>query len=305
MTTAQPVAESPKLGHPTHPLRRALVASALTLGLVLVMALNPDAVRVFAASPFGELRSPGESAFIAAHRGDRSDAPENTLPAFQSAFNSGFAYVETDLQLTRDGQVVLMHDTTVDRTTNGTGSVANKTLDELRKLDAGSWYDEQFRGTLVPTLAEFLDLLADSDSRALLELKGDWTPEEVRSMIAEIFPRGVQNRVSFASFSKISLASLSEVAAAFPRIVLRKTLPKDPVALVQKYTASAIMTRTEELEQRPEVVEEMHDAGLGVLLYTLNDRESWAEALALGVDGIATDRPSALDGWIAQTAPGT
>ena len=192
------------------------------------MALNPDAVRVFAASPFGELRSPGESAFIAAHRGDRSDAPENTLPAFQSAFNSGFAYVETDLQLTRDGQVVLMHDTTVDR-----------------------------------------------------------------------------NRVSFASFSKISLASLSEVAAAFPRIVLRKTLPKDPVALVQKYTASAIMTRTEELEQRPEVVEEMHDAGLGVLLYTLNDRQSWAEALALGVDGIATDRPSALDGWIAQTAPGT
>ena len=305
MATSQPGAASPKLGHPTHPRRRALVASALTLGLVLVMALNPDAVRVFAASPFGELRSPGESAFIAAHRGDRSDAPENTLPAFESAFESGFAFVETDLQLTRDGHVVLMHDPSVDRTTNGTGNVASMTLEELRTLDAGAWYDERFRGTLVPTFGEFLDLLAASESRALLELKGDWTPTEVRSMLAEIFPRGVQNRVAFASFSKESLTSLAEAAAVFPRIVLRKTLPEDPVALVEKYFASAIMTRTEELEARPDVVEAMHEAGLGVLLYTLNDRESWAEALALGVDGIATDRPSALDGWIAQTAPGT
>lgn len=304
MATTHPE-PGPGLAHPVHPLRRALVASALTLGLVLVILLNPDAVRVYAANPLGGLRSPGEPAFIAAHRGDRADAPENTLPAFAAAFERGFAYVETDLQLTRDGQVVLMHDATVDRTTNGTGRVSQLTLEELRELDAGSWYGEEHRGTRVPTLAEFLDLLARSDSRALLELKGDWTPAEVRAVLVDVYPRGVQNRIAFASFSEDSLASLAIAAPAFPRIVLRKSLPKDPVAAVERFDAIAIMTRTEELERRPDVVATMHAAGYGVLLYTLNTQSSWAEALALGVDGIATDRASALDGWIARTAPGT
>jgi glycerophosphoryl diester phosphodiesterase len=77
------------------------------------------------------------------------------------------------------------------------------------------------------------------------------------------------------------------------------------VAVAQRYDVIAIMTRSSALEARPDTIEQMHAAGLGVLLYTLNSEERWGEALAYGVDGIVTDMPSALDAWIAQTAPGT
>src|SRR6478609_8641943 len=113
----------------THPVRRALASAVVTLALVAVLLLVPDAVRVYATNMMGGLRAPGEPAFIAGHRGDRASAPENTLPAFEAAFASNLEFVETDVQLTADGQPVLMHDDTVDRTTDGAGSVSDLTLD--------------------------------------------------------------------------------------------------------------------------------------------------------------------------------
>src|SRR5690606_4836477 len=98
------------------------------------------AVRVYATNMIGSLRAPGEPAFIAGHRGDRASAPENTMAAFEAAFASDLEFVETDVQLTADGVPILMHDDTVDRTTNGTGAVAELSLAALRALDAGSWY---------------------------------------------------------------------------------------------------------------------------------------------------------------------
>ena len=87
-------------------------------------------------------------------------------------------------------------------------------------------------------------------------------------------------------------------------MILRRVLPVDPVEIAGRYGAIAIMTRASALEDRPDAVAEMHAAGLGVLLYTLNSEEGWSEALSYGVDGIVTDEPSALDEWIAATAPG-
>ena len=125
----------------------------------------------------GDARSPGDAAFVASHRGDSASAPENTIPAVESAIAGGFAYVEVDVVLTKDGQPVLMHDRTVDRTTNGHGKVAELTLAEVRALDAGAWFDASFAGTRVPTLEEFLDVLAASNSKGLIELKGVWDAE--------------------------------------------------------------------------------------------------------------------------------
>ena len=287
----------------THPVRRAFASALLTLALVAVLLLVPDAVRVYAHNMMGELRAPGEPAFIAAHRGDSSRAPENTLPAFAEAFRASPEFVEADVQLTLDGQPVIMHDETVDRTTDGSGAVSDHTLDEIRALDAGSWYDPAFTGTQVPTLDEFLDALADSRKKALLELKGHWVASDIETIMVGIYARGVQNRIVFASFNLTTVAYLAEAAPAIPRVIIKRDLPSDPVALTRFYGAIAILTSPTSLENDPGVVERMHDAGLGVLVYTLNSSQRWEEALAFGVDGIITDKPRKLGGWIAEPRP--
>jgi glycerophosphoryl diester phosphodiesterase len=290
----------------THPLARASLAGALTVATVLVLVLVPQAVQAYAPSLIGPLRAPGEPAFVAGHRGDRADAPENTMPAFEAAFASGLDIVETDVQLTADGHPVLLHDPTVDRTTDGTGAVADLTLAEVEALDAGSWYAKEFAGTRIPQLGEFLDLLAATPrKRALVELKEYWTPDEIGIVLSEVYARGVQNRVVFAGIHLGTIANLGATAPAIPRVIIRRDLPADPVGLARFYGAIAILTTPWSLETDPDAVAEMHAAGLGVLLYTLNSEKRWREATAYGVDGIVTDKPSRLDDWLAQTAPGT
>ena len=290
----------------THPLARASFAGALTVATVLVLVLVPDAVQAYAPNLIGTLRAPGESAFVAGHRGDRADAPENTMPAFEAAFAGGLDVVETDIQLTSDGFPVLLHDPTVDRTTNGKGAVADLTLEQVEALDAGSWYAKEFAGTRIPQLGEFLDLLAATPhKRALLELKEYWTPQDIGVVLAQIYARGVQNRVVFAGFHLGTIANLGDTAPAIPRVIIRRDLPEDPVGLASFYGAIAIMTSPWSLETYPDAVSDMHAAGLGVLVYTLNSEKRWTEATSYGVDGIVTDTPSDLDGWLAATAPGT
>ena len=216
----------------THPIARASFAATLTVATVLVLVLVPDAVQAYAPNLIGALRTPGEPAFVAGHRGDRADAPENTLPAFEAAFASGLDVVETDVQLTADGFPVLLHDPTVDRTTNGSGAVANLTLDQVEALDAGSWFDKSFAGTRVPRLGEFLDLLAATPhKRALVELKDYWTRDDIRKILTDVYVRGVQNRIVFAGFHLGTIANLADVAPAIPRVIIRRDLPGNPVGL--------------------------------------------------------------------------
>lgn len=290
----------------THPFARATLAAALTVCTTLVLILVPDAVQAYAPNLMGTLRTPGEPAFVAGHRGDRADAPENTIPAFEAAFASGLAVVETDVQLTADGYPVLLHDPTVDRTTDGTGAVADLTLAQVQALDAGSWFAPEFTGTRIPQLAEFLDLLAATPrTRALIEFKDFWTREQIAGVLADVFARGVQNRVVFASFNLNSIDNLALAAPAIPRVIIRRDLPVDPVGLARFYGAIAIMTSPWSLATYPDAVADMHAAGLGVMLYTLNSEKRWKDATAYGVDGIVTDEPSQLDEWLAATAPGT
>jgi glycerophosphoryl diester phosphodiesterase len=289
----------------THPARRGLVSAAVTVALMAVFLLVPDASRVYASNMMGALRTPGEPAFVAGHRGDRATAPENTIPALAAALDGPLDFVETDVQLTADGVAVLIHDETVDRTTDGTGAVAELTAAELAQLDAGSWFAPEFAGTRIPTLVEFLDLFAGSHKKALVELKGFWTAAQIRSILDDIYARGVQDRIIFASFDLTTVENLRDAAPAFPRVIIRRDLPSDPVALTRFYGAIAILTSPASLERDEHAVSDMHAAGLAVLVYTLNSEERWSEALAYGVDGIITDVPSRLDGWIAATAPGT
>ena len=110
--------------------------------------------------------------YCCAHRGDRKNAPENTLPAVQLAVEKGAHQIEIDVQRTQDDCLIIMHDSTVDRTTNGSGRVAEMDFAALRKLDAGAWFSESFADTQVPTLEEILDVIPH-DVFCNVHLKGD------------------------------------------------------------------------------------------------------------------------------------
>ena len=145
---------------------------------------------------------------MAAHRGDKDCRPENTLPAFRHAIELGSDGIETDIHQTKDGVLVMMHDHDVDRTTNGSGRVCEMTLSEIRKLDAGIKKGEAYRGTLVPTFDEFLDLTEPYPDLLLnLEIKdypgveGDVCYSTADKVIEAVERRGMGDRIMFNCFS--------------------------------------------------------------------------------------------------------
>ena len=147
--------------------------------------------------------------FVAAHRGWSEKYPENTMAAFRAAVEIGVDQLETDVRITKDGELVLIHDATVDRTTNGTGLVCEKTLAELRALDAGSYKGEAFRGEQIPTFIEFMEYVKDFPTMTLdIELK-EWATEGHEAVAYEVCDRvlaildeyGFADRVVINTFS--------------------------------------------------------------------------------------------------------
>lgn len=286
----------------TTPSRRPLAAAAAVVGLVLVMTLSPAPPRVQAANLFGTLHSPGDVSWVAGHRGGKDGAPENTIPAFELAVQGDADVIETDLQLTADGVPVLMHDFMLDRTTDGTGPVWASTWEQVSKLDAGSWYDPSFAGTRVPRLDDLLDIVRPTAKRIILELKGSWTDAQVQPVVDEIRSHQLEQRVMLAGFDIASLAAAQRTDPEIQRVVITHDVVGDPAVLAATCGAVAIVTSKEFLLSDPGVVERIHDEGLGVLVYTLNSSKTWSEAIALGVDGIITDKPLELDSWLATGA---
>ncbi len=133
---------------------------------------------------------------ISAHRGASATHPENTLVAIRAAVDAGAQQIEIDSRVTADGRVVLMHDKTVNDTTNGGGAVADLSFEEIRRLDAGSWFDERFAGERVPSLEEALDAIP-RDRWINLDVKGD--AEEARAAVRVVAARDQLDRVIFAT----------------------------------------------------------------------------------------------------------
>jgi glycerophosphoryl diester phosphodiesterase len=291
--------------HFEHRGRRVVFASLVSFALVAIFVANPNAAIAHSTNMIGSLRLPGEPAFIAAHRGDRSNYPENTLPGLRAVLDGDFNFVEMDIHLTADNVPVIIHDATVDRTTDGTGQVSMMTVAQLKRLDAGAWYSPKFAGTRIPTLDEFLQIFSTSKKEAMIELKGVWSESQVTIVTDLIDSYGAHDRVVFEAFGYRTLNSLQIAAPTYPRVIIKNTLPANPVRLAKRFGVIAVLTSFDSLAKRPQAVQELHGSGLGIVLYTLNSEQSWANALALGVDGVITDRPSSLDEWLAKSAPGT
>lgn len=251
---------------------------------------------------------------LGAHRGGADLWPENTLTAFQqAAAQFPGILLETDARLTADGHVVLMHDRTVDRTTDGSGAIADLTLEEIRKLDAGcrfstdggATYPYRGKGVQVPTLSEVLTALPES--HFLVEFKGE--PALADAAIRAIREANAMDRVLIASFTPETMARVRELAPELPACydftdgaALLAALRGEGWDSYQP--ANEVLSLDEDMLPQfkitPEELQRIRDKGIKVQLHTINERSRMEATLDLGVDSILTDRPDLLAEVLAQ-----
>ncbi|RSS36367.1 glycerophosphodiester phosphodiesterase family protein [Streptomyces sp. WAC08241] len=250
------------------------------------------------------IRPAGAPLTVFAHRGASSAAPENTLVSDEVARRGGARWIENDVQPSKDGVPYVLHDTTVDRTTDGTGAVRSLTSAQLDALDAGSWFAPAYAGTRVPTLAAQLADLRERGGDLLLEIKGRHSRAEVDRIVREVREQAMTRRVFVQSFDVTSLRYAHELAPELPIGLLRDTVDADPVALAKELDLTAYNVSHVALAQRPEVVGALHAAGVAVNVWTVDAPARWKAMDDLGVDGIITNRPTELGGWTAGRSAG-
>lgn len=260
--------------------------SAASAGSVIAMPMSESLLRATALP------------IVIAHRGSSSDHPENTMPAFRAAHAAGALWIETDVQPTSDGTLVLIHDDDVDRTTDGTGPIRSLPAAVVAGLDAGSWRGPAFAGTRIPLLT---DLLAEitGERRLLLEIKGDHTTENLAAMLRTIDETGTSERVFLQSFEVPVLRRLRALRPDDPLGLLVETIGDDPVGDCHALGATVYNPDYAELLARSEVVGLLHAEGIATTPWTADEPADWAALTDLGVDGIITNRPGDLVAWQA------
>lgn len=244
---------------------------------------------------------------VHAHRGGAGLAPENTLAAFRNALALGVDVLEMDLHVSADGEIVVIHDPTLERTTNGRGFVQATPLAELQRLDSGAWFSARFAGERIPTLREVLGMVrVAGDSRVRLNLetkydtRGPAPPAEFEARVVQVLREaGWLGRAIIQSFHYASLARVKALEPTLPTAALR--LPAnpapDPVAVVRAARADIYSPNFQVITR--ETIEALHQAGIPVVLWTVNDPAAMERLLDAGVgtlrgDGIITDYPDRL-----------
>jgi len=230
---------------------------------------------------------------VIAHRGASAYAPENTLAAFKLALQQGADAIELDAKLSVDGQVVVIHDQTVDRTTLGSGRVKNLRLNELRRLDAGSHFDITFQGEPIPTLEEVFRAVGQL-TYINVELTNysslnDNLPEKVAELVRQY---RLQQRVIFSSFNPIAL------------VRIRRQIPEAPIGLLATPGRTGILARSwvgcllkyqslnvETNDASADLVKRIHRQGRRVFAYTSNSEDNLRRLFELSIDGVFTDDP--------------
>jgi len=237
---------------------------------------------------------PRSQPLIIAHRGASEYAPENTLAAFQLAAEQDADAIELDVDLTRDGQVVVMHDATIDRTTDGYGRVNDLTLAEIRRVDAGAWKSAEFKGEHVPLLEEVFEavgqrMLINVEIKGM-SLRGTGVEAKVAALIEK---HGLLDRVLLSSFNPFALRRVKQVNARLACGLLSQ--PNSPIFLRKAWLAPLIPNLNARHPHYSQVnravVDEFHALGLGVNVWTVN-QAGVARAMAqAGVDGLLGDDP--------------
>lgn len=232
---------------------------------------------------------------IETHRGLSGVYPENTLASFQAAIDLGVDRIEMDLHLTKDNEVVILHDDTLERTTNGNGPVDQKTLEEIKKLDAGSWKDEKFKGERVPTLKEVLKLAKDK-VMVNLDIK---TAAVIKPAIAELHSMEMLRQTIITGCHEDWVVIVQQEEPSIPIFLehsdsYKKVGEDTGFNIAETGIGVALKHRLKGLcwddkDVNPNLVRSARQHGISVLVWTVDDPVRIKELLSWGVDGIMSN----------------
>jgi glycerophosphoryl diester phosphodiesterase len=239
--------------------------------------------------------------WIIAHRGFKKKYPENTLIAFQAAMDAGVSMIELDVTLSRDRKLVVIHDATLERTTNGYGSVHDHTLAELKQLDAGSWFHSDFADERLPELSEVLDLV---NGRVItnIEIKSNaYEPHHPADAIEKqvvdlVKQKKALDAVLISSFKVEILRQVLEIAGR-PALALISSDPADGQTIKLCQDLKAFSWHPDHRILTGSQVEKMHTAGFKIFPYTVDTLEDYLKISDMNVDGVITNDPVSLQKW--------
>lgn len=228
---------------------------------------------------------------IYAHRGYSAKFPENTLAAFRATAELPVAGVEFDVHLTKNRQVVVIHDENIDRTSNGEGYVKDLTLEELRQYDYGSWFSKEFTGEHIPTLAEVLEVFKKTHHMINIELKSDVFVyaglEEL--VLQEVNAHSMLDRVVISSFDHEAVERIANLAPEVENAALFVNMILDVAEYQRKLPAKALHVSLPTAVRKP-VLEAISNGSI-VRVWTVNEIKYLESLLHLGIDAIFTDEP--------------
>ncbi len=238
---------------------------------------------------------------IIAHRGGRRWAPENTMIAFRKSVDLGIDGIELDIHRCSTGELVVIHDEDVQRTTNGVGLVGDISYPELQRLDAGSWFDKEFAGERIPQLADVLDLVA---GKCVVNIEIKNTPvdypgidDDLIDLLAD-YPQ--RERLIISSFDHGVVRRMHSKAPDLCYALLADALLIDIADYARRIGATVWHPCFGSL--REDAVEEAHAAGIPVNAWTVNSIREWSMAVSMGLNGIITDDPVGLKAFLEKAA---
>ncbi|PKM93852.1 MAG: glycerophosphodiester phosphodiesterase [Firmicutes bacterium HGW-Firmicutes-1] len=238
----------------------------------------------------------GGNIMIIGHKGTAVYAPENTISAINKAIEMGLNHVEIDVQLSKDEEVVVIHDYTLDRTTNGKGAVRNTTLADMKCLSAGGWFGEAYEDEKIPTLDEVLCVLPE-DVTLNVEIKNIARERgNIEERVLELIEKHkIQDQVIISSFDHVSLKKVRTMNETIRIGVLIYAYWLDPWSQleVSRLKPYSIHPAIEYLDK--EFVIEAKKRGYAIFPYTVNSREEYSYCIELGVDGVFSDYPNLVD----------
>lgn len=242
--------------------------------------------------------------FIVAHRGSSGTAPENTLISLQKAIDAGASVIEVDVQLTKDNQVVLLHDPHLGRTTSGKGLISNYTYSDLHSIDAGSWFDTKYSAERIPLLFEAIELLKKNKVFVNIEIKPPQPHEDFKKRVDAITDIVIQANMSeatlFGSFHHHSLAYLKKTYHNLYTSAIN--VPGDkrlPSEIAKEIGCDAFVCSLKELNHRRDDDAFSHKLMMGV--YSINSEKDFEKIMKYKACALVSNYPSNLSEWLSQS----
>lgn len=243
-------------------------------------------------------KDPGDCIVIA-HRGASAYYPENTIAAFKGALEMKADMIELDVMLSKDKVPVAFHDAALNKHTDGRGPLKNYTFDQLKKLDAGSWFGKKFAGEQIPSLKEVLDFASGNialnieiKTQAVTDKLHDGVEEKCLALVEEY---GMKNHVLFSSFDYRAARHLKKLDPDIPVAILyniRSSGRLKPSELIRKYRADAFNCNYHQLTKKR--LRHLRDHAIPFFIYTVDDETKMRKLLRNNVDGIFTNKPDLL-----------